>query len=65
MGRDWFRLRKWYIRMYNEGWGITKICSHAQISRMSFYRYLEYLKCYFTLKILFRQKSIIAGRPIF
>jgi len=46
MGRDWFKLRKWCIKRYKEGWSISKICSHAQISRMSFYRYLNRHRLY-------------------
>lgn len=46
MERDWFRLRKWCIRRYKEGWSIRDICGHARISRMTLYRYLEKYRLY-------------------
>jgi transposase InsO family protein len=37
--RDWDRLKRWIIKRRLQGWPVTEICAHAQISRDAFYRW--------------------------
>lgn len=37
--KDWDRLKRWIIKRRLQGWSVTEICAHAQISRDAFYRW--------------------------
>lgn len=39
MERDWDRLKRWIIKRRLQGWSVTEICAHAQITRDMFYRW--------------------------
>lgn len=39
MDRDWVCLKRWIIKKRLQGWSVTEVCTHAQISRDMFYRW--------------------------
>jgi len=39
MARDLDRLKRWIIKRRLQGWSVTEICAHAQITRDMFYRW--------------------------
>ncbi|PIX31818.1 hypothetical protein COZ60_02475 [Candidatus Bathyarchaeota archaeon CG_4_8_14_3_um_filter_42_8] len=39
MERDWGRLKRWVVKKRLQGWSVTEVCNHAQISRDTFYRW--------------------------